>query len=148
MSDYLLDTNILLRAVQAAASTHQQAVEAVASILERGDNLFITPQILIEFWAVITRPVDANGLGWSPVLAETEIQQLREQFPLLDEQPEVFVNWLKLVSQNGVQGKKVHDARLVAVMQTYAIVHLLTFNVEDFRRYPAITPVHPTEVVR
>jgi hypothetical protein len=116
-------------------------------MLDRGDNIFITSQILIEFWAVATRPVDANGLGWSPVLVETEIQQLQEQFPLLDDRPEVFVHWLKLVSQNGVQGKQVHDARLVAVMQSYAIPHLLTFNVEDFRRYSAITAIHPTEVV-
>ncbi|MCK6624574.1 MAG: PIN domain-containing protein [Anaerolineae bacterium] len=148
MSDYLLDTNILLRIVQPEASSHRQAVEAVASILARGDNLFITPQILIEFWAVATRPVDANGMGWPPVLAETEIQQLRAQFPLLDDRPEVFVNWLQLVSQNGVQGKKVHDARLVAVMQSYAISQLLTFNGDDFRRYAAITAVHPNEVVR
>jgi predicted nucleic acid-binding protein len=147
MTDYLLDTNILLRAVQPEASPHRQAIEAVTALLEKSDNLFITAQNSIKFWAVTTRPVEVNGLGWSPTLAETEIQQLRDQFPMLDDRPEVFVNWLKLVRQYEIQGKQVHDTRLVAVMYTHSVDHLLTFNVDDFRRYPIITVVHPGEVV-
>jgi predicted nucleic acid-binding protein len=147
MTNYLLDTNIILRTVQPQAPTHTLAVESVASILENSDNVFITPQILIEFWAVTTRPVDVNGLGWSPVLAEAEIQQLRHQFPMLDDRSDVFLNWLQLVKQHAVQGKNVHDARLVAIMQTYGITHLLTFNVDDFRRYSDITVVHPSQFV-
>lgn len=148
MTDYLLDTNILLRAVQPEAPAHSQAVEAVASILERGDNLFLTSQILIEFWAVATRPAEVNGLGWSPKLAEAEIRQLRDQIPLLDDQPDIFEYWLKLVREHKVHGKQVHDTRLVAVMQTYGVSHLLTFNVDDFERYPIVSVVHPGEIVR
>jgi predicted nucleic acid-binding protein len=147
MTNHLLDTNIILRIVQPQAPTHTLAVEAVAAILEQGDNVFITPQILIEFWAVTTRPVDVNGLGWSPDLAEAEIQQLQHQFPMLDDKPDVFLNWLQLVKQHAVQGKTVHDARLVAIMRTYGITHLLTFNVDDFQRYASITVVHPLQLV-
>ncbi len=146
MTDYLLDTNIILRTVQTAAPNHTAAVEAIATILNNSDNIFITPQILIEFWAVATRPVEANGLGWSPALVEEEIEQLRQQFPMLDDTPDVFLNWLQLVKQQTVQGKKVHDTRLVAVMQTYDVTHLLTFNVDDFRRYATITLVNPNEL--
>ena len=147
MADYLLDTNIILRAVQPAAPTHNIAVEAVATILDNADNIFITPQVLIEFWAVATRPVDSNGLGWSPALVEAEIQQIQNQFPTLDDNPDVFLNWLQLVKQHAVHGKNVHDARLTAVMQTYGLTHLLTFNVADFQRYPAIMVVNPAELV-
>ena len=147
MPDDLLDTNIILRIVQPQAPTHILAVEAVASILNNGDNVFLTPQILIEFWAVATRPIDVNGLGWSVTLVETEIQQLRHQFPMLNDRPTVFSNWLQLVNQHSVQGKKVHDARLVGVMQTYGVTHLLTFNGDDFRRYPAIVARHPSQVI-
>lgn len=145
MTDYLLDTNIILRTVQPQAPTHTPAVEAIVSILNQGDNIFITSQILIEFWAVATRPVEANGLGWSPAVVEIEIQQLQDQFPLLEDSPAVFLNWLQLVKQHVVQGKKVHDARLVAVMQTYGVTHLLTFNGDDFQRYPDITVISPHE---
>lgn len=146
MTDYLLDTNILLRAVQPEAPNYALAVESVALILDSGDNVFLTPQILIEFWAVATRPINVNGLGWSSTVVETELEQLQQQFPMLDDTAEVFSKWLHLVKQYAVQGKQVHDARLVAVMQAYGLTHLLTFNGEDFQRYP-ITAVHPSEIV-
>ncbi|MCB0172288.1 MAG: type II toxin-antitoxin system VapC family toxin [Anaerolineae bacterium] len=146
MPDYLLDTNILLRAVQSQAPTHQLAVAAVASILESGDNVLITSQNLIEFWAVATRPIEANGLGWSSKVVETEVNQWRQQFPLLDERPQIFTEWLQLVTQFHTKGKQVHDARLVAVMQAYGLTHLLTFNGTDFERYPMITVVHPNQI--
>lgn len=146
MTEYLLDTNIILRIVQPSAPAHTLAVEAVASILAKGDSIFITPQILIEFWAVATRPVDVNGLGWSATLTEAETQQLHLQFPMLDDRSDIFPIWLQLVKQYHVLGKKVHDARLVAVMQTHNITHLLTFNVADFQRFAEITVVHPSEV--
>jgi hypothetical protein len=42
MTDYLLDTNILLRLVQPSAVVHTLAVEAVASLLANEDNVYIT----------------------------------------------------------------------------------------------------------
>jgi predicted nucleic acid-binding protein len=45
-----------------------------------------------------------------------------------------------------VAGVKVHDARLIASMKGYGITHLLTFNTEDFTRYPDITVVAPQYV--
>jgi predicted nucleic acid-binding protein len=115
--------------------------------LTNGHELFITPQILIEFWAVATRPIDANGLGWSSALVQTEIERLRRLFSWLDDNDQVFSNWLQIVSGYNVQGKQVHDARLVAVMQTYQVTHLLTFNVDDFRRYQDINIWHPDQIV-
>lgn len=146
MPDYLLDTNILLRVVQPQVPTHKPAVIAVVSILESGDRALITAQNLIEFWAVATRPIEANGLGWSSTLAENEVNQWRQQFPMLDERPQIFAEWLQLVKQYSVKGKQVHDARLVAVMQAYGLTHLLTFNGADFERYPMITVVHPAQI--
>jgi predicted nucleic acid-binding protein len=85
-------------------------------------------------------------LGWSPVIVEAEIQQVQSQFPMLDDSAGVFENWLQLVKAHAVQGKKVHDARLVAVMQTYGITHLLTFNYADFQRYPNIVVISPSDL--
>jgi predicted nucleic acid-binding protein len=38
---------------------------------------------------------------------------------------------------------KVYDARLVAVMQVYAVDAILTFNDGDFDRYSAIRAIRP-----
>jgi predicted nucleic acid-binding protein len=143
---YLLDTNILVRLVDRASAQHVAAVAAVASLLAQGHELYITAQTLIEFWSVATRPLSANGLGWDTTRIFAELNDIRSRFPLLDDTPGVFQNWLRLVSAEAVRGRQVHDARLVAVMEAHSITHLLTFNVNDFRRFATITVVHPDEV--
>jgi predicted nucleic acid-binding protein len=143
---YLLDTNILLRLVDRASARHATALTAVARLLAAGHDLYLTAQNLIEFWAVATRPLAANGLGWDTARTLAEVNELRSRFPLLEDTPDIFPHWLDLVSAGAVSGKQVHDARLVAVMQAHSIAHLLTFNVEDFRRYAMITSVQPEDV--
>jgi hypothetical protein len=92
----------------------------------------------VEFWAAATRPVEVNGYGWSAKDAEAKITDLLRQFPLLPETPAVFTEWLRLVSQHGILGKQVHDARLVALLNTHGAPHLLTFNMGDFQRYEIV----------
>src|SRR6266508_1151246 len=61
----LLDTNILLRAVDRNHPKCRPARRAIINLHRQHNRLFLTPQNLIEFWAVATRPVDSNGLGMS-----------------------------------------------------------------------------------
>ncbi|WP_246605349.1 type II toxin-antitoxin system VapC family toxin [Sphaerospermopsis torques-reginae] len=61
--------------------------------------------------------------------------------------PQIFTEWESLVIQYQVMGKQVHDARLVAAMLAHNITHLLTFNVDDFRRFSDIVVVDPRNVV-
>jgi predicted nucleic acid-binding protein len=142
----LLDTNLLTRSVQPHAPEYPVATAAIAAILRRGERLCLTPQNLIEFWAVATRPISARGLEMTPAQAETELRQFQNLFDLLPDIPTIFDHWLQLILAHAVQGKQVHDARLVAVMQAHNITHLITFNTDDFRRFPEITIVHPRDV--
>ena len=64
MGSYLADTNLLLRLADPASEQHAIATQALAQLLGQGDEVYVTPQNLIEFWAVATRPVEANGFGW------------------------------------------------------------------------------------
>jgi len=146
MASYLMDTNVLLRAVQKVAPEHALVVSAIAQITARGEAIYIAPQILIEFWVVATRPAEVNGFGWDPVFVGAEINRILSQFPLLDERPTIFNRWFKLVSSREIKGRKAHDVRLVALMQSKRVTHLLTFNVGDFRGYTNIIPVHPDEI--
>ena len=144
--DILLDTNILLRFCNPTASQHAEAVRAVLRLLATGEALHLASQNLIEFWAVATRPVEANGLGWDTKKTHSQIEQFLDQFRLLDDSPAIFAHWWTLVTTHNVKGKNVHDTRLVAIMLTHGITHLLTFNTDDFRRFPHITLIHPNEV--
>src|SRR5260370_829252 len=95
----LLDTNILTRSVQPAHPMHQTAVDAVDALRHRGEVLHLVPQNFYEFWVVATRPVAQNGLGFSPVQARAETNQLRNLFVVLDETAAVFAEWESLVTQ-------------------------------------------------
>jgi predicted nucleic acid-binding protein len=54
--------------------------------------------------------------------------------------------WRRLVASCSVSGVEVHDAMLAAVMKVHDITHLLTFNKDDFKRYPGIKALLPSEV--
>jgi predicted nucleic acid-binding protein len=146
MARYLLDTNILLRASDPNSSSYNLVMESVATIMRQGGECLITPQVLIEFWVVATRPVDVNGLGWTVLETEREINQILSQFILIEETSEIFPTWLRLVAQYQIKGKRTHDIRLIAVMKANHITHLLTLNPEDFPALPEIMIVHPQEI--
>ena len=145
MARYLVDTNVFLRSAAPKSIHHVVAVQAMKRLASRGEELLLAPQVLMEFWAAATRPVEVNGYGWSAGTAEAKVTELLRQFPLLSETPAVFVEWLRLVRRHGILGKQAHDARLVALLNTHGVPHLLTFNVGDFQPYGVIV-VSPDQV--
>lgn len=70
---FLVDTNVLLRSAEPGHPMYAEAVNTTTTLLGRGEELCITPQNLIEFWNVYTRPVERNGLGHTVAEAETEV---------------------------------------------------------------------------
>ncbi|MCA1568115.1 MAG: PIN domain-containing protein [Acidobacteria bacterium] len=143
---YLVDTNILLRSAQPSHPMHADATRAVGRLLAGGEILSVIPQNIIEYWAVATRPVEANGLGLSVEETAAVVTTLQSIFQILPDNAEIFAEWKRLVSTHEVKGKEVHDARLVAAMLTHRVTHLLTFNTPDFKRYNEITAINPREV--
>jgi len=111
-----------------------------------GEVLSIFPQNLIEFWAVATRPTINNGLGLSIAQTESQVNNLKAMFLLLNDTPEIFSAWERIVRQYRVTGKQAHDARLVAAMEVHNLTHLLTFNDRDFKRFTEITVVNPQNI--
>ncbi len=146
MAAYLADTNILLRFVDTKTAEHQRVAQALQQLLERGDAVYLAPQVVYEFWAVATRPVSVNGFGWDLARVRKEIEALTSDYALLPDTPEVYEAWLELVTRYRVAGKQVHDARLVAAMRAHGLERLLTLNTKDFERYAEAQAFHPDEV--
>jgi predicted nucleic acid-binding protein len=96
---------------------------------------------------VATRPVGNNGLGLSAQDASREVNGIESLFTFLPDNPAIYPVWKSLVTQHSVSGRSAHDARIVAAMQVHGISHILTFNRDDFKRFPSITVVTPAEVV-
>jgi len=65
-TQYLLDSNILLRWVKPDHNDYPLVVSATDAILRRDDVLCYTSQNVGEFWNTCTRPLDRNGYDLSP----------------------------------------------------------------------------------
>ena len=53
---------------------------------------------------------------------------------LLSDEAIVYQHWKRLIVERRVTGRRVFDARLVAVMLAHGVARLLTFNGADFAR--------------
>jgi predicted nucleic acid-binding protein len=146
MARYLVDTNLLLRAVQLESEDNELASDAISSLFASRHRVYVTPQVLIEFWAVGTRPIEVNGLAMSVSDIRAHVESFLRRFDLLPDSPTIFEQWIDLVAKHQRRGKQVHDARLVAVMKAHGVENLLTFNVDDFAGYNEIKAVHPRDV--
>lgn len=138
---YAIDTNILARSIEESHPMHQIASEAVETLVSSEELVCIFPQVLYEFWVIVTRPREQNGLGMSAAEAETQCAQFERIFSLLPDVPAIYAEWKSLVIQDAVMGKKAHDARIVAAMKVHNVSHLLTFNGDDFKRFQGIITV-------
>lgn len=136
----LVDTNLLLRFAEPAHAMHLVAMNALDAMRQYGEDVYICPQNLVEFWVVATRPASANGLGMTTRQAEAELARMEFLFPVLPDTASIYSFWRRLVTQAGVGGKATHDARLMAVAQAHGVPRLLTFNVTDFTRFAAAAP--------
>ena len=146
---YLIDTCILVRAVHVGDPRRPTAVAAVRTLKSAGEDLYIFPQNVAEFWAVCTRPAGppSNGLGMSIRSARRLVCRFQPLFGVLLETLDVYREWLRLIDDRDVSGRRIHDVRLVAAAKAHGLDRVLTFNVADFQRYPDIEVVHPADVV-
>ena len=100
----------------------------------------------MEYQALATRPTDVNGLGLTRAEANAKAFTIEAFFSLLPETADIYPHWRNLMNMYEVNGKVVHDARLVAVMLAHGITHILTANASHFRRFVEITVVEPKDV--
>jgi predicted nucleic acid-binding protein len=99
--------------------------------------------IHLRVLAVATKPVAENGLALAHSDADAQLGKLLVSLEVLYDSPDIAAELRRLVVVHKVTGKKTHDARMVAAMNIQNITEILTFNVKDFTRYPAITILSP-----
>ncbi len=86
-----------------------------------------------------------KSMAWAILLPATDRLAARIEtfFTVLPDSMDTFQRWRRIIVANEVKGAKVHDARLVAIMQTHGLQQLLTFNAADFRRYTGVEIIDP-----
>ena len=142
-----VDTNILVYSSESRAPLHTIAVQTLETYYNTGTQLWISRQILREYLATLSRPqVWGNPQPMSRVIAE--VQSYESRFRIAEDDANVTARLLFLLQQVPAAGKHVHDANIVATMQTYGIRRLLTHNEDDFARYAGLITIMPLSATR
>ena len=129
----VVDTNVLLRQLEPEHDHHRAAIAATMHLIESGETLYVAAQSIAEFWSVATRPAAQNGLGFGVASAASAAAEIERTFEvLLSDEAIVYQHWKRLIVERRVTGRRVFDARLVAVMLAHGVARLLTFNGADF----------------
>lgn len=143
----LVDPNVLARLAHAGHAHQTVARDAIRTLRDSGHELRTVPQVIYEYWTVVTRPTEQNGLGFDPNQAFAQVQEIQALFPTFRDERGILRSWQELVHAQQVRGRQSHDARLVAAMERHELTHVLTFNVADFRRYTRVFVLNPHDVL-
>jgi predicted nucleic acid-binding protein len=146
---YLVDTGVLLRLFDDSDPEHTVISECLRLLRKDGQELFTSCQNLAEFWNTTTRPETARGgYGKSVELTDRRVQFIFRMGSILPDTPVACQEWHRLVVAHQVQGVAVHDARIVALMNVSKVKSIITLNPRDFSRYPGLTVLTPTDVLK
>ncbi|MDA8376677.1 MAG: type II toxin-antitoxin system VapC family toxin [Planctomycetia bacterium] len=137
----LLDTNVIVGL--SIKGSQPILAKAIKKMRARGDEMFIVPQVIYEFWVVATRPEEKNGLGLRTEAVASLVDKIQDTFKLLDDSTKVYYQWFSLVKEKSVSGKPAHDARLVAAMAVHGLDAILTQNGNDFKKYNGMQILNP-----
>jgi len=143
---HFLDTNIVLRLFIAADPDHELIRRTIDILESRGEELVICLQVLVETWVVATRPVRNNGLGWPVETALEVVSAVRSRFGCLLDDETTSVRWASMVERHTICGKRAHDARIAALMQSHDISRIVTLNDQDFAGLNGIIAIHPRTI--
>jgi predicted nucleic acid-binding protein len=137
-----VDANVLVYARLTTSAWHADAVNALDGHQAAGRPLWTSRQVFREYLATLTRPGVATPM---PPVASlvADVQGFTRRFTIAEDSATVTAQHLTLLSTITVQGKKVHDANIVATMLVYGVPNLLTHNVADFTRYAHLITIIP-----
>ena len=90
---YLIDTNVMWRRFDLTDARQALIKAALDVLILRGEPLYITPQNLIEYQSIATRPTNVNGLGLTRTEANEKAEEMEALFSLLPETPDIYLRW-------------------------------------------------------
>ena len=140
----VVDANVLAYAANADVPHHAASRALLDAARDPSVRLYVTSQILCEFYSVITNPrrvaapsSSAEALGIiSALLALPGIQ-------VLPSPARAVTALLELLRRHPVTGGEVFDLQIVATMQENSVRRIYTFNAGDFEVFPELIVVVP-----
>lgn len=129
-----VDTNILASALLPESPRYFHARGILRRLAEADAEVWISRQVIREYLATMTK----YEQKWSNVTRAALIDAVRtleRHYFVAEELPIVAEQLYFLLGQVPTGGKQVHDANIVATMIAYDVRTLLTYNLDDFKRF-------------
>jgi predicted nucleic acid-binding protein len=134
----LVDANILVYAASPAVAQYQ----ASRALLESDAKLCVTPQIIAEFFSIVTNSRRVT-LPFAPAEARVFIQELLSRVDVLPMLGGIVPRWVALAEKHNVTGPDVFDLQIVATMLENGVRRIHTFNRSDFELFPELEVLTP-----
>jgi len=140
----LLDTNILVHAYNKSSPNQDQASKIIKKAMQGEIEVFLSPQVLYEFFAVVTSakrvehpisPREAANL----CIDLWECNEIEKLNPSGIAPIEVF----KFVKELNLSKAEIFDCVLAVTAKENDIESIFTENVADFNHYKFIKAINP-----
>lgn len=140
----LIDTNVLLYAYDESSPYHSESWQLVERGRKSGTPLCLTPQVLSEFYSLITNPRRTTNFYTSEeALTEVEKFYYSRNIPFIYFTADAKDRFLILLRRYKVTRQNVFDLQLVATMLANNITRVYTFDRSDFLQFSEIEVLSP-----
>jgi uncharacterized protein len=140
----VIDANILVYAINPDSPQHAASHTLLEAARDSSVTLYVTSQILCEFYAVITNRKRVAA-PTSPADAVVIISDLLAQpgLHVLPAPEQTVARLMGLLQRRPVTGSDVFDLQIVATMQANSVQRIYTFNTADFQKFPELAVITP-----
>jgi len=140
----LLDSNILIYALDSTSVYHFEARSLREEALKDKIQACVCPQVLMEFFAVITNSRKVKT-PLTPQKAREEVEKYLKATNILKIYPsdDILERMLFLLKKYEIKGVQVFDLQLVATMLANGITRIYTYNQSDFAKFGEIEAITP-----
>lgn len=144
----LLDTDLLIYAVD-NNSPHHTAAFALREKALRGElSLCVAPQVLAEFYAYVTSPDHFDTpLTQKEASMEMDKYICSEKILKIHPQANTLMILGELLKHYRVVRQEIYNLQIVATMLSNEVKRIYTYTPDEFRKYEAIEVLTPDETL-
>lgn len=129
----LFDTSVLVAAIVEPHPLHAPAFSWLKRARAKEFDMLIAGHTLAELYAALTtlpiRPKITPGIAGH--LIHSDVETLAKMVPL---SPSEYSSVIKRMVDMGLSGGAIYDAIIAKAAKKSGVDHVLTFNVDDFKR--------------
>ncbi len=145
----LVDTNVLVYAINENVKQHKAARSLIESGLNGEIPLCFTPQVFSEFYATVTNPKQVTTiLPRQDAISEIEDYFLKGECDLIYIQRSTLYKVIELLKRYPVNAQEIFDLQLVATMLSNNVTRIYSYNNKDFSQYSEIKVLNPDSVIQ